>query len=61
MQCKKGGTNGSDRQFLPAAVAAAGQHAPSVLGAHAGAETVHLIALAFLGLISTFHDGNNSF
>ena len=49
------------RQFLAATIAAAGQDPAAVLGAHAGTEAVNLIALAFLGLISTFHDGNNSF
>ena len=50
-----------DRQLLAATVAAAGQHLAAVLGAHAGTETMHLVALAFLGLIGTFHDNNNSF
>ncbi len=38
-----------------------GQHLAAVLGAHAGTETMHLVALAFLGLIGTFHENNNSF
>ena len=50
-----------DRQLLAATVAAAGQHFTAILGAHAGTETMHLVALAFLGLIGTFHDDNNSF
>jgi len=60
--CKKDkGPDGSDRQLLAATIAAAGKHPTAVLGAHAGTEAVNLIALALLGLKSTFHNGNNSF
>ena len=55
------GRDGLDRQLLAATIAAAGKHPAAVLGAHAGTKTVNLVALAFLGLISAFHDGNNSF
>ena len=50
----------SDGQFLAATTTTARQHATAVLGGHTGAETMHLIALAFLGLVSTLHT-NNSF
>ena len=53
--------DGLDRQLLAATIAATGKHPAAVLGAHAGTKTMNLITLAFLGLISAFHDGNNSF
>ena len=53
--------NGSDRQLLAATTATGGEHATAVLGAHAGTEAVNLVTLALFGLISTFHDDNNSF
>lgn len=45
----------SDGQFLTATVTAAGENTTAVLGAHAGTETMNLVALAFLRLISAFH------
>jgi len=54
-------TGGSDRQFLTATTTAGGENAATVLGAHAGTEAMNLVTLAFLGLISAFHDDNNSF
>ena len=45
----------SDSQFLTATVTAAGKYTTAVLGAHTGTETMNLVALAFLRLISAFH------
>jgi len=53
--------NGLDRQLLTATTTTGGENATTVLGAHAGTETMNLVTLALFGLISTFHDDNNSF
>ena len=45
----------SDGQFLAATVTATGEYTTAVLGAHTGTETMNLVALAFLRLISAFH------
>ena len=45
----------SDSQFLAATGTTAGEYTTAVLGAHAGTETMNLVALAFLRLISAFH------
>ena len=42
-------------EALAAALTAAVKHVPAGLGLHAGAEAVHLVALTFLGLISSEH------
>ena len=57
----KGNWTGSDRQFLAATATAGGENAAAVLGAHAGTETVNLIALALFRLKSVLHEINNSF
>lgn len=54
-------TEGSHREHLAAAQAAAGQHAATVLGLHTGAESMHLAALALLRLIGTKHVFHFSF
>ncbi len=53
-------TDPSNGQFFASAAAAGSKDPASVLGGHPGTEAVHLVALTFLGLISTLH-GNNSF
>ena len=51
----------SHRQDLAATKTAAGQHVAAVLGLHAGAETMHLAALALFGRIRSEHNLSNSF
>jgi len=40
---------------LPALQPSASEHVPAVLGLHALTETMYLLALPFLGLVSTKH------
>ena len=46
----------SDSQFLAAATTTGSENTTAVLGGHTGTETMDLIALALLGLISVFHN-----
>jgi hypothetical protein len=49
---------GTDREFLAAARAAAGENGASVLGFHPGAEPVRLRAMAVVRLIGAFRHGD---
>ena len=51
---------GTDREFLPAAGPAAGEHGTPILGFHTGAEAVGLRAVTIVRLKSTFRHFSSS-
>jgi len=50
----------SGRKDLAAPAPAGCKHTPAVLGGHALTESMHFVALAFLGLVGTLHRFNLS-